>query len=79
MAIIPGKEPYPCQFVGQFVSFDLRRKGGSITREKGEVVAQQWLGFTERGKIPEYELTIIGATGRSVRAFLTEDHVHEIR
>ena len=78
MAIIPGKEPYPHQFVGQFVSFDLRRKGGKVTTEKGEIIAQKWLGFTERGNIPEYEVTIVGATGRAVRAFLSEDHVREI-
>jgi hypothetical protein len=78
MAVILGKEPYPHQFVGLIVAFDLRRKGGVVTTEKGEVVAQEWLGFTERGKIPEYAVTIIGASGRAVRAFVTEDHVQPI-
>jgi len=77
--IVPGKEPYPFKFVGMFVTFDLRRKGGKVTTERGEVIDQQWLGFTKRGLIPEYKVTIIGASGRAVQAFVTEDHVQEIR
>lgn len=73
---IPAPEPSPRRaFVGQFVSFDLRRAGGSVTREKGEVIEQKWLGLTKRGEIPEWELTIRGASGKSVFARLTDDHV----
>jgi hypothetical protein len=77
-AILPGKEPHPHNFVGMVVSFDLRRAGGLITREKGEVLEQKWLGLTERGQIPEYELLIRGKTGKTVLARVTEDHVMEI-
>jgi hypothetical protein len=63
------------QFVGLFVSFDLRRSNGAVTREKGEVIEQRWLGLTERGLIPEYEVTIRGSSGKSVLARVTEDCV----
>lgn len=76
--IIPGDEPSKRNFVGEIVSFDLRRSSGKITREKGEITAQQWLGFTSRGRIPEYEVTILGKSGRSILARVTEDHVIEI-
>lgn len=71
----PGKEPHPRNWVGKCCSFDLRRKGGVTTRESGQITAQRWLGFTVRGRIPEYEVTIVGASGRSVFARITRDHV----
>ena len=74
--ILPAPEPSPRRlFVGQFVSFDLRRAGGSVTREKGEVTNQKWLGLTKRGEIPEWELTIRGLSGQSVLSRFTDDHV----
>jgi hypothetical protein len=76
--IIEGAEPHPLKFVDLFVSFDLRRKGGTVTREKGQVKAQRWLGFTQRGRIPEYEVTIVGKAGIPVLARVTEDHVTPI-
>lgn len=73
---IAAHEPSPRKnFVGTFVSFDLRRAGGSVTREKGEIIEQKWLGLTKRGEIPEWELTIRGASGKSVLARLTDNHV----
>lgn len=71
-------ESYPRKYVGSIVSFYLRRKSGQTTLEKGEVIAQRWLGVTKRGKIPEYEVTIVGASGRSVLARVTRDHVMAI-
>jgi hypothetical protein len=76
--VIPSKETHPRKFVGQFVRFDLRRAGGVVTEEKGEVIAQEWLGLTKRGSIPEYQLTIRGKSGRSVLARLTDDHVQPL-
>lgn len=77
--ILPGEEPYKRSFVGLFVEFDLRRQGGKVSREKGEVIAQRWLGFTRRGAIPEYEVTIRGRqSGRSALARVTRDFVRPI-
>lgn len=79
-AIVSAPEPKHTlnNLTGCVVVFDLRRKGGTVTREKGEVTAQQWLGLTQRGGIPEYQLTIVGKTGRQVIARLTEDHVQPV-
>jgi hypothetical protein len=57
------------------VEFNHRRSNGAIRRDKGEVVAQRWLGFTARGRIPEYEVTILGVTGRQALARVTRDQV----
>jgi hypothetical protein len=76
-AIREATETYRRNFVGWVVAFDLHRTGGAVTREKGEVTAQRWLGLT-RGDIPEYELTIVGRSGKAVLARLTEDHVQQI-
>ena len=46
-----------------------------MTREKGEVTNQKWLGLTKRGEIPEWELTIRGSSGQSVFSRFTDDHV----
>lgn len=73
--IIPGDEPHKKKFVGAVVRFELRRAGNKVTQEKGEVVEQRWLGFTARGRIPEYEVTILGKTGRRATARVTRDHV----
>jgi hypothetical protein len=76
--IVEGAEPYPRKYVGLCVSFDLQRTGGKITRERGEITDQRWLGFTRRGQIPEYEITVLGKTGRKVLARITRDRVHEL-
>lgn len=76
--IIEGVEPRPLNLLNAIVSFDLRRKGGTVTREKGQVTDQKWLGFTERGRIPEYQVTIVGKAGVPVLARVTEDHVSPI-
>ncbi len=73
--IVVSPEPYPRDFVGQLVEFDLRRKT-KITRERGRVQSQRWLGRTARGSIPEYELVISSQSGgTTVLARVTEDHV----
>jgi len=72
--VVPGTEPIERNFVGLLVTFDLHR-ASKVSRESGQVSAQRWLGFTKRGALPEYELTIIGKSGRSVTARLAEDHV----
>jgi len=72
--IVSAPEPYPRKFVGTVVEFDLRRTEGKSTRERGEVIEQRWLGLTEHGRIPEYELTIRGRSGRAARARVTRDH-----
>lgn len=77
--VVAAPEPCPRNFVGLVVLFDLHRPGGVVSREKGEVTAQKWLGVTERGRIPEYELKIRGLrSGRSVLARVTRDHVSPI-
>jgi len=73
--IVPGADPGVLKLIGKWVSFNLHRKGGAITSEQGEVTAQKWLGLTERGLIPEYEVTIVGRSNRAVLARVTEDHV----
>lgn len=77
--IVDAPEPHKQNFVGLLVEFDLHRTSGRITREKGEVIDQRWLGLTQRGRIPEYELTIRGLrSNASVYARVTEDHVWPI-
>ena len=62
--IIPGAEPIGLDLIGRSVTFLLESSVGgcvatpSAVFAQGIVVGQKWLGFTERGKIPEYELTI---------------------
>jgi hypothetical protein len=78
-SIIPAPEPAtPMKLVGRVVTFDLRRKSGTVTRETGEITAQKWLGLTERGRIPEYEINIIGKSQTVVVARLTEDYVRYV-
>ena len=77
-AIVEGAEPSKRNFVGLVVEFDLVRTGGVVTRERGEVVAQKWLGLTKRGLIPEYELNVRGKSGRIAKARLTDDFVKVI-
>lgn len=76
--VVAAPEPYARKFVGLMVEFDLNRAGGKTTRERGDVTAQKWLGLTERGRIPEYEVTVRGRTGRSALARVTRDHVMPI-
>lgn len=76
--VVPGDEVFKRSYLHLVVRFDLKRAGGKVTREAGEVVAEKWLGFTARGKIPEYELTVLGKTGKTVLVRLVEDHVQEI-
>lgn len=73
--VVAATEPYARKFVGLMVEFDLARAGGKTTRERGEVVAQKWLGVTERGRVPEYEVTVRGRSGRAALVRVTRDHV----
>lgn len=73
--IIPAKETYPRNYVGRMVRFFLRRRNGKETKEKGEVIEQRFLGLTVRGKIPEWEVRILGRSGTNVLARVTRDHV----
>ena len=77
--VIEAKEPAPPKkFVGMVVEFDLHREGGKVTRERGEVIEQRWLGVTQRGHVPEYEVTVRGRTGRAAKARVSRDHVMPI-
>jgi hypothetical protein len=76
--IVPGAEPMARKYVGSVVRFDCRRAGGKTTEEKGEIVAQKWLGFLARGHVPEYEVTILGKSGKSVIARVSRDHVQTL-
>jgi hypothetical protein len=76
--IIEGREPHPRKWQGLFVHFDLKRANGTTTREKGEIIASRWLGFTQRGRIPEYEVQIRGSSGRVAIARITRDHVQPL-
>ena len=79
--IIPGRERQPLDFVGKRVTFLLK---GSFEHclpvdnpefAQGIVIQQRWLGFTRRGKIPEYEVTIATDDGRTLDRRLVEDYV----
>ena len=76
--VTPAQETYPRTFVGLCVAFDLHRANDTTTRERGEITAQRWLGVTKRGSIPEYEVTILGKSGKAVLARVTEDHVQTL-
>ncbi|MDX2187734.1 MAG: hypothetical protein SFV32_12435 [Opitutaceae bacterium] len=76
-SIIEGPEPYKRDWVGRMIEFDLHRKS-RVSREQGVVHDQRWLGYTQRGRIPEYELVVVGKSGMSVRVRVTEDHVRII-
>jgi hypothetical protein len=76
--ILPEPENYKRNWVGMCVSFDLHRKSGETTREQGEITAQRYLGVTKRGRIPEYEVTIMGKSGKSVLARITRDFIQPL-
>jgi len=79
--IILGKERYQCNFVGQRVSFLLK---GSVELclptdgtefAQGTILSQKWLGYTARGKIPEYQVQIATDDGQVYTRRMVEDYV----
>ena len=79
--IIPGVEPLCLDLIGKSVTFLLEGSVESCVATpstvfaQGIVVDQKWLGFTARGKIPEYELTIGTEDGRQLVRRLVDDYV----
>lgn len=64
-------DPHPRKnrFVGLAVSFDHAGR-----RLVGTVESQRYIGRTVRGDIPDYTLSIRGASGARVEASLVESH-----
>lgn len=63
--------PAPDRFIGKTCSFD----GSAGRRLSGLVLAQMFIGLTDRGKIPNYRLTVQGSSGKTVEVDLVEQHV----
>lgn len=61
--------PNPARFVGCVVTFD-----HAGVRKIGRVVAQQWIGRTERGRIPNYLLTVQGESGACLTIDMVESY-----
>lgn len=66
-------DPHPnkTRFVGLRVSFDYHL-GERMARLVGVVEAQQFTGYTERGRIPDYQLCCRGQTGKLLKVSLVE-------
>ena len=62
--------PNPDRFVGRAASFD---HGGR--RLVGIVETQRYTGRTVRGEIPDYDVTIRGASGAAVTVSLVESRL----
>jgi hypothetical protein len=65
--------PKPNRFLGRRVSFDYEA-GGRVSRLIGVVEAQRYTGRTDRGQIPDYELSIRGSSGKAVTVSLVESY-----
>ena len=66
----PDPHPKKDRFVGQQCSFD----GPDGKTWSGLILEQTWIGYTERGRIPNYRLKVQGLTGRTVDVDMTEQH-----
>jgi len=71
--VVPASEPKQ-NWVGRIVAFDLHRST-KVTRERGVVETQQWLGRTVRGGFPDWELVICGGKGIRVKVRVMRDLV----
>jgi hypothetical protein len=59
----------PSRFLGRSIRFD--RDGKRLV---GIVTEARYVGRTERGDIPDYELTVRGASGACITVSLVESH-----
>lgn len=69
----PTNDPEPsiaASFVGSTVAFDHAGK-----RLVGVVEAKRWVGYTQRGHIPNYELTVRGASGKAMTVDMHAQYV----
>lgn len=67
---IPGDEPYPRNWAGQVCRFEF--EGRKLV---GILEKQEWIGFTVRGRIPDYRLVVVGKSGRKIIvSSLVESH-----
>ena len=68
-------DPHPTKdrFVGRTVSFDYL-VGGTIRRLVGTVEKQTFIGYTEQGHIPDYNLIVRGNSGKAVTISLVENY-----
>jgi hypothetical protein len=57
-------------WVGLRCSFDYEGK-----RLAGVVTAQEWLGLTPRGFLPDWRVTVRGQSGKSVTVSLVESYL----
>lgn len=65
--------PTPARFVGRRISFD-HDVGGRTARFVGIVEAQRYIGRTQRGDIPDYELQVRGSSGHALKISLVESY-----
>jgi len=83
--IVPGEERYPYNFVGERVIFLLKgsvelclAKPDAVFVE-GTVLSHRFLGFTRKGRIPEYSVQIKTDDGQVYIRRAVEDYISEIR
>lgn len=78
MSSLPEPDAHPAgaaRFVGRPVSFDDIHGGRAERRLVGMVDHARYVGRTKRGAIPDYELTVRGASGKTVTVSLVENYV----
>jgi hypothetical protein len=65
----------PSRWVGRPCSFDHSVGGAAASRLVGTVEKAEWAGYTDRGHIPDWTLTIRGKSGAVVKVSLVEARV----
>lgn len=63
----------PSRFKGRRISFD-HNVNGRVARLVGVVEQAEFNGYTQRGKIPDYTLTVRGQSGAVVKVSLVESY-----
>jgi len=63
--------PRPNRFVGLECSFD----GPDGKRLSGWILTQDFIGYTERGRLPNYRLKVQGLSGATQEVDLVEQHI----
>lgn len=61
----------PARFIGRTVTFT---HGNPPRRVSGIVEASCYVGRTQRGAIPDYQITIRGRSGKTLTISLVESH-----
>lgn len=58
------------RFIGRRATFDHNGR-----RLAGLIAAQEFTGYTERGNIPDYKITVRGDSGRYIEVSLVESYM----